>query len=119
MTKAQEIAKRIMEESVNNTEEGNWITYYDEIEERFGVQLIPQGPLEADIVSTLYRTYRNVILDMTYGYMSTDPECPCFDINLGLDYCPNYVWHDGDEGIFGSYDDFEYRTVLPLPAMEE
>lgn len=91
MTKAQEIAKWIMEESVNNTSEGNWITYYDEIEEKFGVQLVPQGPLEADIVSALYYTYHDVILDMTYGYETANYSGFCFDIDLALDYCLNYT----------------------------
>ncbi len=89
LTKAQEIAKWIMEESVNNTNEGNWITYYDEIEERFGVKLTPQGQLETDIVNALYEMYPDVILDMTYGYKNGS-DAPCFDIDFALAYCPNY-----------------------------
>ncbi len=119
LTQAQEIAKWIMKESVSSTSEGNWITYYDEIEDRFGVCLVLGGQLEADIVAALYEVYHDVILDMTYGCNGTGQNDPCFDIDLGLAYCPNYVWHDGDEEIFGSYEEFENRAIMPLPLEED
>lgn len=35
------------------------------------------------------------------------------DISCALNYCPNYEWENGDEEIFGSFEEFITRSVLP------
>ena len=32
----------------------------------------------------------------------------------GLDYCPYYEWCEGDEALFGSYDEWLERPVKPV-----
>jgi len=141
MTTAKEIAKYIMETGVKETSEGNWCFLFNELDKLFGTNLsLNVGLIEA-VEDVLYKVYGDAILDLCVVAPSGTPltedrktrnwccagECPGyplptdmqFDINFALAYCPNYEWHEGDESMFGSYEQFEQRSIKPLPAMED
>lgn len=53
---------------------------------------------------------RDEVLDFDYSEDGRE-----FDINCGLNYCPNYEWCEGDEETFGcSYEEWLERPVMPV-----
>lgn len=50
---------------------------------------------------------RDELLDL-----SADGVTHKLDCNFGLAYCPSYQWCDGDEIIFGSYEEWENAPTL-------
>ena len=107
---AHKIASYVYATAVLESGDANWCIFFDEIEERFGVQneehiegyymlksrLIEDDELVEKIQEELYK-YDGlegdddcVIVDKTYG-------CGCFDINLWHDYRATYTDLDEEE----------------------
>ena len=141
MVDAKEIARYMMETGVKETSEGNWCFRLDELDKRFGTNMCHDvGFIEA-VEDVLYKVYGDIILHLCVVAPPGTPltedrktrdlccagECPgypCpsdtqFDIDYALAYCPNYEWHEGDERVFGSYEQFEARQIEPLPVLED
>lgn len=76
---AQTIAEWLIRTGTENTSSGNWIIGFDEVTERFGVDLSTDDELLDAVSDCLNRS--EAILDFY-----TDNEE--FDINFGLRYCP-------------------------------
>ena len=133
MTTAKEIAKYIMETGVKETSEGNWRFPFNELDKQFGTNLsLNVGLIEA-VEDVLYKVYGDAILDLCVvapsGTLLTDDmktrnwccagECPGYPLPTDMQFDINYAWHEGDENIFGSYEQFEKREIVPLPAIED
>lgn len=83
MTKAQEIAKYIVETGTKETTTGNYIFEFDEINERFGVNIPDDENLYYDIIDALYE-YADMI-----GEIEDPLKRRAFDIVFYLENCPN------------------------------
>lgn len=81
----REIADKIIDEGTNNTTEGNYVHFYDEFGERSA--FVKRNLL--DIVGELYRHQEVSDVELT-------PEA--FDTNFYLDYCPNYIPKEEEDG---------------------
>lgn len=111
--KAVEIANYIVKTAAENTESGNYIFHPEELcaelnlSEKEYFEVI--GYVTEELVT------RKELLDLVNVGDGT------IDVNIALEYCPNYVWCKGDEEIFGSYEEFEKREILPVaqPACKE
>lgn len=90
MTKAQEIAKYIVETGTKETTTGNYIFEFDEINERFGVNIPDDENLYYDIIDALYE-YADMI-----GEIEDPLKRRAFDIVFYLENCPNAEDFDDD-----------------------
>lgn len=81
---ARNIANWMFREGTNNTTEGNWCFYYNEVEEYWGIKLDNES---IDLITeTLYSLYPLQILDV-WGKEETGEDV--FDINFGTNYYEN------------------------------
>ena len=86
---ARNIANWMFREGTENTTQGNWCFYHDEVERIWDVKLDAES---IDLITTwLCRLYGNAILDV-WGKEETGEDV--FDINFGTWYYEN----DEDEG---------------------
>ena len=81
----REIADKIIDEGTSNTTEDNYVYFYDEFGERSA--FVKRNLL--DIVGELYRHQEVSDVELT-------PES--FDTNFYLDYCPNYIPKEEEDG---------------------
>ncbi len=79
------IAARIVEEGTKNTTEGNWVTFFDE----FGEDETFAREHAEKIAAELERHQEVSDVELT-------PDA--FDTNFYLDYCPNYLPQEGEDG---------------------
>ena len=84
------IATQIVEEGTRNTTEGNWVTFFDE----FGEDEAFAREHAEEIAAELERHQEVSDVELT-------PDA--FDTNFYLDYCPNYLPQEGEDG----YEDFD------------
>ena len=101
MNNQQELAKKIadylIEQGTENTSNGSWIVYFDEIEDEFGVYLDYFDDLVTRITDALNpEIVADVIVD-DFG----------FDMIVYLDYCPNI-----DEAIRREVEEFSLKNTI-------
>ena len=79
--KYQQIADYMINEGCDQTSSGNYIFYYDEINEKFGVNLPDDNQLLDDIAKYITEEQHEIVadLDLSQG----------FDLDFYTDYCPN------------------------------
>lgn len=87
---ARNIANWIFHEAQRNTESGNWITYFDEIVEKYNNMHVITTAKAQMIVNWLYRLYKDAILDAVV-------EDDYIDITIGTWYYENDEDDDGEE----------------------
>ncbi len=84
------VVNRIVDISTQKTSTGNWVTGYEDV---------------SDLISEFdYLEYFDFIaseLASRPEVLDMDTSNQQFDCIYGLSYCPNYVWCEGDEEIFG------------------
>ena len=76
------IADYIVKDGTTNTSEGNWIIYYEELAERFGMDETFLADMKDSIESELYN--HEEVADVVL-------EGDAFDVCYYLAYCPNYI----------------------------
>ena len=76
---AKKIADYLIEQGTENTSNGSWIVYFNEIEDEFGVYLDYFDDLVTQITDELNP---EIVADV-------DSSNYCFDMVFYLDYCPN------------------------------
>ena len=88
--RVEAIAERIVEEGTQNTTEGNWVTFFDELsrDENF-------AKANAEEIAA--------ILELRKEVSDVELTPDAFDTNFYLDYCPNYIPQEGEDG----YEDFD------------
>ena len=79
------IAERIVEEGTQNTTEGNWVTFFDELsrDENF-------AKANAEEIAA--------VLELRKEVADVELTPDAFDTNFYLDYCPNYIPQEGENG---------------------
>ena len=79
------IAERIVEEGTKNTTEGNWVTFFDELsrDENF-------AKANAEEIAA--------VLELRKEVSDVELTPDAFDTNFYLDYCPNYLPQEGEDG---------------------
>lgn len=94
------VANYIVKEAAERTSSGNRILEYDDVAHLISEEDYLQyfDFIENEVLS------RVEVLDL-------DTSNKSFDLIIGLAYCPNYEWCEGDENIFGTYEEFENRQV--------
>lgn len=100
--RVREIADRIIREGTQNTTEGNWVHFYDE----FGEDETFVRENAEEIAEELERHQEVSDVELM-------PDA--FDTNFYLDYCPNYILEEGEDG-YGEYDD---EPVLDVTQSNE
>ena len=85
MRRVREIADKIIAEGTENTTEGNWVHYFDE----FGEDETFAREHAEEIAAELERHQEVSDVELT-------PDA--FDTNFYLDYCPNYLPQEGEDG---------------------
>ena len=83
--RVEAIAAQIVEEGTRNTTEGNWVHYFDE----FGEDEAFAKEHAEEIAAELERHQEVSDVELT-------PDA--FDTNFYLDYCPNYLPQEGEDG---------------------
>ena len=83
--RVREIADKIIAEGIENTTEGNWVHYFDE----FGEDEAFAREHAEEIAAELERHQEVSDVELT-------PDA--FDTNFYLDYCPNYIPQEGEDG---------------------
>lgn len=83
--RVREIADKIIAEGTENTAAGNWVHYFDE----FGEDEEFAKEHAEEIVAELERHQEVSDVELT-------PDA--FDTNFYLDYCPNYIPQEGEDG---------------------
>lgn len=76
----QQAAERIIREGAENTSEGRWCFYYDELYEQTGLVVTPDNGLGGMLLEALQRRPEVAQAEMT---------AECFDAVYYLDYCKN------------------------------
>ena len=94
MRRVREIANKIVAEGTENTTEGNWVTFFDE----FGEDEEFAKEHAEEIAAELER--RQEVSDVV---LTPD----AFDTNFYLDYCPNYLPREGEDG----YEESEFSET--------
>lgn len=99
-----DVVNYIVKTCCEETTTGNWSISYNDVSHLIGEEDF--NHFYSVILDELER--REEVLDLEGDYVDS------FDINLALNYCPNYEWCPGDEEIFGSFEEFEKREILPV-----
>ena len=83
--RVEAIAERIVEEGTQNTTEGNWVTFFDELsrDENF-------AKANAEEIAA--------VLELRKEVSDVELTPDAFDTNFYLDYCPNYLPQEGEDG---------------------
>ena len=83
--RVEAIAERIVEEGTKNTTEGNWVTFFDELsrDENF-------AKANAEEIAA--------VLELRKEVSDVELTPDAFDTNFYLDYCPNYLPQEGEDG---------------------
>ena len=83
--RVEAIAERIVEEGTKNTTEGNWVTFFDELsrDENF-------AKANAEEIAA--------VLELRKEVADVELTPDAFDTNFYLDYCPNYIPKEGEDG---------------------
>lgn len=76
----EQAADSIVREGVENTSEGNWCVYFDELYERMGLVVTPDNGIGPMLLDTLQRRPEIAEVELTDT---------CFDAVYYLDYCKN------------------------------
>ena len=82
----KQIADWMIEGGTENTTEGNWIFYTNEIAEKFGITKNWITACREEIVDALYE--HEAVADVIYNW-GIDDDVKSFDIDFYLSYCPN------------------------------
>ena len=96
--RVREIADKIIAEGIENTTEGNWVHYFDEFgeDETFARENAEEITAELE----RHQEVSDVILT---------PDG--FDTNFYLDYCPNYISKEDEDGYENSYESEPSETA--------
>jgi len=98
------VATRIVEISTQNTTEGSWICTHDDVE---------------DLIS--YEDYLQYFDFIAYELSGREEVLELeaydeqFDASYALNYCPNYIWHEGDGEIFHMTEEEWEQSFQALP----
>ena len=79
------IAERIVEEGTKNTTEGNWVTFFDELSRDENFAKANTEEIAA-------------VLELRKEVSDVELTPDAFDTNFYLDYCPNYLPQEGEDG---------------------
>lgn len=79
------IAERIIEDGTQNTTEGNWVVYFDELGDNGEF-----AKANAEEIA--------VELELRQEVSDVEVTPDAFDTNFYLDYCPNYIPHEDKDG---------------------
>lgn len=99
-----DVVNYIVKTCCEETSTGNWVINYNDVSDLINAEDFDHfySVIEEELRG------RAEVLDVEPDYDGL------FDINVALDYCPNYEWCPGDEEIFGSYEEFEKREIKPV-----
>ena len=83
--RVEAIAERIVEEGTRNTTEGNWVTFFDELsrDENFAKS-------NAEEIAA--------VLELRKEVADVELTPDAFDTNFYIDYCPNYIPQEDEDG---------------------
>lgn len=98
------VANYIVKEAAEKTSSGNWILEYDDVAHLISEEDYLQyfDLIENEVSS------RGEVLDL-------DTSDKSFDLIIGLAYCPNYEWCEGDERVFGcEREEWESKPAEPV-----
>ena len=79
---ARNIARDIVQEGTPNTFSGNWMVYFEEIQEKYNVNLTEDKEMLDAIAEELQSSYAEKIAESSITHDG-------FDITYYLDFCPN------------------------------
>lgn len=79
---AKAIAHDIVHEGTSNTSSGNWMVYFEEIQEKYKIDLSEDKETLDAIVNELKNSYAEKIAEISVTHDG-------FDITYYLDFCPN------------------------------
>ena len=97
------VATYIFVECAQNSESGNWVVDFEEIEEFFGFKFTKE--IYDKVEEALFKNFNNAVLDNEGSF-----EDKCFDIMLGTDFVLNNGETNEDYGEpFNSNEEFEFE----------
>lgn len=105
--KINDFVNYVVKTACEQTTSGNYFVSVEDAYKSAGMGYEDFLQYKELIMSELYS--REEILDLEYAENSLE-----IDVNCALNYCPNYEWVKGDEAVFGSYEEFEKREILPV-----
>ena len=105
------IANWVVRDACENTSNGNWILYADEIMRRFSLSADELGEIKPALEEEL--ALRDEVLEIGFETDASGDEA--LSVTCALDYCPRYDWQSGDEEVFGcSYQEWLKKDALPV-----
>lgn len=93
------IVRHIIEDGTQNTSQGNWIIYFEELPHEFG---------GADFIAHHKQAILERLNEQAEVVAEADIIGDSFDVCYYLAYCPNAELHDGED---------EIEEILPLPEI--
>lgn len=97
------VATFIFIECAKNSESGNWVVDFEEIEEFFDFKMTEE--IYNKVEEALFKNFKNAVLDNEGSF-----EDECFDITLGTDFVINNSETAEDYGEpFDSEEEFEFE----------
>lgn len=99
------IANRVIKYGAEHTASGNYIFDADHFDDLISPKDFTKY---FDLIAAEVRS-REELLDLTADSVRLELDC-----NFGLNYCPCYEWCDGDEAIFGSYEQWKDTPTRPV-----
>lgn len=99
------VANRAVKHGTEHTSSGNYIMGYDVF---FDLMTEEDFRRYFDLIAAEVEG-REELLDLVADRSAFELDC-----NFGLDYCPNYQFCDGDEEIFGSFEEWEKMEAKPV-----
>ena len=99
------IATYIFVEASRNSEYGNWLVTFEEIETFFGFKFTKE--IYDKVEKALFNNFPNAVLDNEGSF-----EDKCFDIMLGTDFVLNNAESNEDYNeTFDENEEFEFETA--------
>ncbi len=99
------VANKAIKYGAEHTNSGNCIFYAGDFDDL----ILPEDFVKYFSLIAAEIQSREELLDL-----EADPVRYELNCNFGLTYCPSYEWCDGDEAIFGSYEERKNTPVLPV-----
>ncbi len=99
------VVNRAVEKGATSTTSGNYYMGY----EAFSDLITEEDYLHYFDLIVYELQGREELLDLEVLYDSHELDC-----NFGLDYCPSYQFCEGDEEIFGSFEEWEQTPTKPV-----
>lgn len=108
--KVTEFANHVVKTACEETFSGSYVFSVEDICSECGIE-------RSD-----FTKYRNFFEDELYSreeFLEVNFYTGEIDVSCGLKYCPNYEWTEGDEAIFGSFEEYTDRTVVPYKQYKD